>query len=195
MTTKNEVAATPSPSPVSYIDAAQALVQQAHDMRQQIPNLVFPLKGQGKRLSAVASVPQEFVELTAVAVTNNAPLVIAGGTDPAKARDLMSYADAFGPLAGELEALASYVRHSVTAAKNEAASDALVTYAMAKTLAKRPATADLVPHVDEMSRALGRRRKSKSSKSSKSQPAPSPATPVPAEPPPVTPSPATPSKQ
>ena len=187
MTTKNEVPVTPPP--VSYIDAAQALVQQARDMRQQIPKLVFPLKGEGRRLAVVASVPPEFVELTAVAVTNSAPLGSAGGTNPAKARDLLSYADAFGPLAGELEALASYVRHSVTAAKNEAGSDALTTYAMAKTLAKRPATADLVPHVDEMSRALGRKRKAKS------KPAPTPATPVPAEPAPVTPSPATTSKQ
>jgi hypothetical protein len=191
MSTQNVVPATPSP--VSYTDAAQALVQQARDMRQQIPNLVFPLKGQGKRLSAVAGVPPEFVELTAVAVTNSAPLGSAGGTNPARARDLMSYAEAFGPLADELEALAFFVRHSVTAARNEVGSDALTTYAMAKALAKRPATADLAPHVDDMSRALGRRRKAKSSKS---QPAPVPATPVPAEPSPVTSSsPAAPSKQ
>jgi len=190
MNTQNEVPATPSP--VSYTDAAQALVQQARVMRQQVPNLVIPLKGDGRRLAGLASVPPEFVELTAVAVTNSAPLVSGGGTNPAKARDLMSYADAFSPVADELEALASFVRHSVTAAKNEVGSDALVTYALAKALAKRPATADLVPHVDDMSRALGRKRKAKSSKS---KPAPAPATPVPAEPSPVTSSsPATPSK-
>lgn len=186
MTTKNEVPATPSP--VSYTDAAQALVQQARDMRQQVPNLVIPLKGDGRRLIAAASVPPAFVELTAVAVTNNTPLVSEGGTDPAKARDLMSYAEAFGPVADELEALASFVRHSVIAAKSTVGREALTTYAMAKVLAKRPATADLVPHVDDMSRALGRKRKAKS------KPAPTPATPVPAEPSPVTSSPATPSK-
>ncbi|HSY48215.1 MAG TPA: hypothetical protein VLC46_05340 [Thermoanaerobaculia bacterium] len=189
MSTQNVVPATPSP--VSYTDAAQALVQQARDMRQQIPNLVIPLKGEGRRLAASASVPAEFVELTAVAVTNSAPLVSEGGTDPAKARDLMSYADAFGPLADELEALASFVRHSVITAKSTVGREALATYAMAKVLAKRSATADLVPHVDDMSRALGRRRKAKSSKS---QPAPVPATPVPAEPPVTTSSPAAPSK-
>ena len=181
MTTKNEVPATPSP--VSYIDVAQALVQQTRAMRQQVPNLVTPLKGAGRRLASGAAVPAEFVQLTAVAVENSAPLGSAGGTNPAKARDLLSYADAFGPLADELEALAFFVRHSVIAAKNEAGSDALTTYAMAKALAKRPATADLVPHVADMGRALGRKRKSKS------KPAP-----VPAEPSPVTPSPATTSK-
>ncbi|HSY48518.1 MAG TPA: hypothetical protein VLC46_06895 [Thermoanaerobaculia bacterium] len=191
MSTQNVVPATPSP--VSYRDAAQALMQQTRAMREQIPNLVIPLnKKEGRRLASGAAVPAEFVQLTAAAVSNSAPLGSAGGTDPAKARDLLSYADEFGPLADELEALAFFVRHSVTAARNEVGSDALTTYAMAKALAKRPATADLAPHVDDMSRALGRRRKTKSSKS---QPAPVPATPVPAEPPPVTSSsPATPSK-
>ncbi len=186
MTTQNDVPATPSP--VSYMDAAQALVEQTRAMRQQVPNLVIPLKGAGRRLVAAAAVPAEFVQLTAVAVMNSAPLGSAGGTNPAKARGLLSYADAFGPVADELEALAFFVRHSVIAAKNEVGSDALTTYAMAKALAKRPATADLVPHVDDMSRALGRKRKAKS------KPAPVLATPVPAEPTPVTPSPATPSK-
>ncbi|HXH40417.1 MAG TPA: hypothetical protein VNN08_17435, partial [Thermoanaerobaculia bacterium] len=166
MTTKKEVPGTPTPSttpPVSYADAAQALVQQTRDMRQQIPKLVIPLnKRDGRRLASGAAVPAEFVQLTAVAVTNSAPLGSAGGTDPAKARDLLSFADEFAPLADELEALAFFVRHSVIAAKNEVGSDALTTYAMAKALAKRPATADLAPHVDDMSRALGRKRKGKS---------------------------------
>jgi hypothetical protein len=36
------------------------------------------------------------------------------------------------------------------------------TYAVARVLAKRPETADLLPHVEDMSKALGCRRKSKS---------------------------------
>jgi hypothetical protein len=102
MSTQNNVQATPSPTPVSYRDAAQALMQQARDMRQQVPKLVIPLKGEGRRLAPGAAVPAEFVQLTAAAVTNNAPLGSAGGTDPAKARDLLSYADEFGPVADEL---------------------------------------------------------------------------------------------
>lgn len=186
MSTQNDTPATPSP--VSHTDAAQALVEQTRAMRQQIPNFVVPTSSkETQRLVSSASVPPEFVELTAVAVKNSMPLVRGGDADPAQTRDLMSYAEAYGPLADELEALAQLIRHSIIAAKSRAGGQALTTYALAKALAKRPETADLALHVADMRRALGRTRKAKS------QPAPTPA-PVPAEPTPVTPSPATPSK-
>jgi hypothetical protein len=35
---------------------------------------------------------------------------------PAEVRDLMSYSDAYDPLADELEAFAQFIRHSTTAA-------------------------------------------------------------------------------
>jgi hypothetical protein len=185
MSTQNDVPATPSP--VSHIDAAQALIDQTRAMRQQIPNFVVPSSGSNSlRLAPSASVPPEFVELTAVAVKNNDALVRGGALDPGQTRDLMSYADAYNPVADELEALAQFIRHSTLAARNKAGSEALMTYAVAQRLAKRPETAELAPHVADMRRALGRTRKAKS------QPAPAP---VPTEPSPVTPSsPATPSK-
>jgi hypothetical protein len=186
MSTQNDVPATPSP--VSHTDAAQALLEQTRAMRQQIPNFVVPTSGKETlRLLPAASVPPEFVELSAVAVKNSIPLVRGGDADPAQTRDLMNFAEAYGPLADELEALSQFIRHSIIAARSRAGGQALTTYALAKALAKRPETADLAPHVADMRRALGRTRKAKS------QPAPTPA-PVPAEPP-VTPSPATTSKQ
>jgi hypothetical protein len=129
-------------------------------------------------------VPPEFVELTAVAVTNSQALVRGGGADPAQTRDHMNKGDAYLPLADELEALALFIRHSSTTAKNKAGSDALTTYELAKRLAKRPEHADLAPHVADMRRALNRGRKTKS------QAAP-PPTPDPTQPP-ATPSPTTP---
>jgi len=70
-------------------------------------------------------------------------------------------------------------------ARNAVGSNALLTYAVAQRLAKRPETAALAPHVADMKSALGARRKAKT------KPAPKPGTPVPstpAEPSPVTPS-------
>ncbi|HEY6138203.1 MAG TPA: hypothetical protein VI670_10615 [Thermoanaerobaculia bacterium] len=142
-------------------------------MRQKIPNLIFPTaKGDLRRLVSAASVPQELIELTTVAVKNNVALVRGGRPDPEFLRDQSLYAEAYGPLADELEALASFVRHSVTAAKNTVGSDALDTYALTQRLAKRPGTADLAPLADAMSRALGRRGRRK-----KTSPAPAPGTP------------------
>ena len=127
-------------------------------MREKIPNLVFPESvGANRKLISAATVPPEFIELSAVAVKNSESLVRKGGADPEQTRDLMSYAEAYSPLADELEALAHFIRHSVIAARHKAGSNALTTYAMAQVLAKRPETADLAPHVADMRRALGKR--------------------------------------
>jgi alkylhydroperoxidase family enzyme len=111
------------------------------------------------RLSNVASVPAVFIELTSIAVANHMALVRAEGRTPEQVRDLVAYADAYGPLSDELEALAKFVRYSTTVARNIAGAEALTTYALAQRLAKRPETAYLAPYADDMRRALGRGRK------------------------------------
>ena len=139
-----------------HSDAAQARVEEIRAIRQQIPNFVIPSsKEERRKLIKAASVPAQFVELAAVVVKNSPALVRGGGPDPIQTRDLMSFAEAYDPLADELEALAQFVRHSVVAARNRAGSDALTTYALARRLAKRPENADLAPHVEDMRRALG----------------------------------------
>lgn len=86
-------------------------------------------------------------------------------------RDRLSYAEAYSPVADELEAMALFVRHRVRTAQNEAGSTALTTYALAKRLAKRPETAAIAPHVEDMRVALGRRgRKAKASRRRPRQP-------------------------
>ena len=169
MSVESEVPATPEQS---HADSAQARIEEIRALRQKIPNLVIPAsKGAGRRLTVTASVPKEFVELTAVAVRNNAMLVRPAGQDLAQDRDLMNYAEAYAPVVDELEALAHFIRHSISAARSKVGSSALTTYAVARVLARRPETADLIPHVDDMGKALGRR-----GRRSRSQPVPKPAT-------------------
>lgn len=171
MSTVNEV-------PQSYTDSAQARVDEIRAMRQLIPNFVIPAStSANRRLASAASLPQPFIELAAMAVKNSAALVRGTGVDPAQLRDLMNFAEAYAPLADELEALAQFIRHSVTTARNKAGSDALTTYALARRLAKRPETSELAPHVDDMRNALGPRfRKAKAHPVP--VPAPKPATPL-----------------
>jgi hypothetical protein len=172
MSVAGEVSVTPEQS---HTDSAQARIEEIRALRQKIPNLVIPTsKDAGRRLVVTASVPKQFVELTAVAVRNNAMLVRSAGQDLAQDRDLTSYAEAYAPVADELEALAHFVRHSISTAKSKVGSSALTTYAVARVLAKRPETADLLPHVDDMGKALGRR-----GRKSKSKPAPTPVPPMP----------------
>ena len=144
----------------NYAEAAQERVQELRRWREQIPHFATPATPDAtQRLSSVASVSAEFIELTNLAIANHMVLVRTEGATPAQVRDLVAYADAFGPLADELEALAQFMRYSAKAARNAAGSEALTTYSLAVRLAKRPATAYLAPYVADMRRALGRGRK------------------------------------
>jgi len=144
----------------NYVETAQARLQDLRLWREQIPRFVIPPTWDAtRRLVGAASVPPAFIELTNVAVANQNALVRQESISPAEIRDLVSYADAYSPVADELEALAQFVRHSVTTARNTAGSEALTTYSLAQRLAKKPRHAGLVPYVADMRRALGRVRK------------------------------------
>jgi hypothetical protein len=143
-----------------HTEAAQAIVADIRKFRERIPRLVIPVsKKDAARLRTAASVPAEFVELTNLAVANENELVRGGAATPAEVRDSLDYADAVEPIADELEALAQFVRHSATAARNKAGKAALLTYALAQRLARQPETAHLAPYVAQMRRALDRRKK------------------------------------
>lgn len=162
MTTQQKIESTETtPLPAaSHAATAQERIEELRRWREQIPHFTIPATADAmQRLSNVASVPPEFVELTSIATANHKPLVRAESRTPDEVRDLVSYSDAYSPLADELEALAKFIRYSTTAARNEAGAEALTTYALAVRLSKRPATAYLAPHVADMRRALGRGRK------------------------------------
>ena len=132
-TIERGVSTIPTPG---YAETAQTRLEDLRRWREQIPHFVIPPAADAtQRLSAVAAIPPEFIELTNVAVANQTSLMRADGAMPAQVRDLMSYADAYAPLVDELEALAQFLDHSVTAARNQAATEALTTYALAQRLA------------------------------------------------------------
>ena len=144
----------------THFAAAQERIQELLRMRELIPRFVIPASARdSQRLRSAASVPPEFVELTAVAMTHQNTLVRGDSIPPVEIRDLMSYGDAYGPLADELEALAQFIRHSIAAARHAAGTEALTTYALMRRLAKQVKNAGLAPYVADMRRALGRGRK------------------------------------
>ncbi|HEX9985635.1 MAG TPA: hypothetical protein VGF69_20420 [Thermoanaerobaculia bacterium] len=153
------------PVAINYRQEAQVRMQEIRLFRDSLPHFTIPETRESKRrLSPAASIPSEFVELVTVALANQKGLARVDGASPAEVFDLVSYADAFAPLADELEALAQFVRYSVTVARNKAGSESLTTYAVAQRLAKRPENGHLVPYVDDMRRALGRVRKASAEK-------------------------------
>jgi hypothetical protein len=155
---KNETVVSTEVTPsTSHTDSAQELLQEVRQMRGRIPHFVIPTSAKERaRMNSTASLPPEFMELTAVAVANENSLVRGDGLTPSEMRDLTGYAESYLPFADELEALAQFIRHSATVARHTAATEALTIYALAQRLAKRPKTAHLAPYVADMRRALGR---------------------------------------
>ena len=164
--------------PADHIHDAQTIVDALRVMRQTIPHFVIPASSKAPgQLSTVASLPPEFIEISAMAVRNSLALVRGGSTDPATVRDLMNFGDAYVAVPDELEALAQFIRYSIAAAKHKAGLEALTIYSLAKRLAKRPENADLAPLVADMRRALGTRFKRKAAPEITTTPPP--VTPVP----------------
>ncbi len=154
-----EVVVVPN-TPSIHSETVQLRLEELRQWREQIPRFAIPETADAtRRLSSAASIPAVFIELTNVAVTNQTALVRADSTPPAEVRDLVAYADAYGPLADELEALAQFIRYSTTAARNLAGTEALTTYSVAQRLARQKRYAHLKPHVADMRRALGKQRK------------------------------------
>jgi hypothetical protein len=144
----------------SHTEAAQALIEAIRNMRATIPNFVIPATAADRvRFNSAASVPADFIESSVVAVKNN-PVLVRGGadSDPDTVRDLLNFAEAYDPVADELGALMKFIRHSTKTARGRAGSEALLTYAVTQRLAKRPATADLVPVRDALQRTLRAKR-------------------------------------
>ena len=169
-TQKKEISIAPAVEApaTSYHEAAQSFVDELRLLQQKIPHFVIPtVKGGRRSFARAASLPPEFVELASVARANQPTLSRGTETSPAESRDLMAYADAYEPVAAELEAIAKYVRFSTTAARHKAGYEALTTYATARRLVRRPEHAGLAPHVAALRQAF--RKRGKRAKTDESQ--------------------------
>ena len=158
-TNEKDVAVTVSTVTLNpHFEAAQERLREVRTVRELIPNFILPVSAkESRRLNTAASVSPQFVEASASAMANEKALERAEVT-PAEMRDLMAYADAYGPVADEYEAMGQFLRHSINAARNRAGSEALATYNNAKRLAKIPRYARLAAYVADMRRLLGKAR-------------------------------------
>ena len=170
---QNEIVAVEAGEPVNHALEAQVRVDELRAMRQVIPNFTIPTsQNANRRLAPVASLPPEFIQSAARAMHNSQALARVGGVNAFAIRDWLSFADAYGGVADENDAMSQFVRHSINEARNRAGTEALMIYELAKRLAKRPETAELAPYVADMRRALGKRFKRKAEPSKPTTPTP-----------------------
>jgi hypothetical protein len=156
MDTLNALSAADAAEP-SYQGTAAEHLDRLRALRETIPNFVTVSDAKAiHRLCQAASVPPEFVELSAVVAKKTETLGV-GGPNAERMRDRLAFADAYGPVADEYDAIAQLLRLSIVAARNQAGSDALLVYKTTKHLAKRPETSELAPNLADLSRLLGAR--------------------------------------
>jgi len=154
MDTPNAISAVDATEP-SHAGTAAEHLERLRALRETIPNFVTSADAKAnQRLSYAASVPPEFVELSAVVARKTESLGV-GGPNADRMRDRLAFAAAYGPVADEYDAIARLLRHTVVGARNEAGNAALLVFATTKRLAKRPATSELAPHVADLTRLLG----------------------------------------
>ncbi len=181
-TTKNVHSAgsgTPDPA------ALEAVVREAAahlDAVYQILSDFVRAPAEGFNVVRTAStVPDEFLEASAVAAENDVTMQAATGLDPARTRMVINRNLRFEPLAAAAEALARDIRYNMLRERWEVVQQALQMYNLGKGYTRNNRSAALVAHVKAMQSALGRtgrpRRKKPGSDSRSADPLETPPNP------------------
>ena len=149
----------------SHSASANALLTEIRAIREKIPGFaVAPNKTAAQRLVANAGLDDAFLETVCVAVQSSPSLQAASNCDVNEIREAIRFAAAYGAVADELESLASAVRFTINSRRSAAGQECLAAYDLAKGLARKPAGANLVPHIADMKRDMnrgGNRKKAK----------------------------------
>ncbi|HXH94130.1 MAG TPA: hypothetical protein VNN25_21320 [Thermoanaerobaculia bacterium] len=147
-------AGTPDP------EALDAVVQEAVAHVQAIYQILsdfVPAPVEGFReVRTACTVPDEFLEASAVAAENDESMQAATGLDPARTRMVINRNLRFEPLAAAAEALARDIRYNILRERWEVVKQALQMFSLAKGYTRNNRSAALVAHVIAMQSALGR---------------------------------------
>jgi uncharacterized membrane protein len=115
-------------------------------------------------MRTASSVPDEFLEASAVTAENDTTMQTMTGLDPAKARMVITRNLRFEPLAAAAEAFARDVRYNMFRERWDVVQQALQVYSLAKSYTRNARSASLVAHVHAMQKALGRKGRSRKAK-------------------------------
>ena len=102
------------------------------------------------------TVPNEFLEASAVASESETTMQTTTGLDPARTRLVITRNLRFEPLAAAADALARDIRYNMTLERSDVVQQALQVYSLAKSYTRNARGASLVAHVKTMQSALGR---------------------------------------
>jgi hypothetical protein len=142
--------------PIDYLALTQKLTAQLNAMREEVPILADTgPKADLRKLSSAAGVPDDFVKrLAAVVANTTAPGNV--GVDVQQMLDQRRAADAFVLLESQARAFADSLHAAMLAVRHESGKNALIAYATLQNLQRLPGGQDLVSHIRDLRRVLGR---------------------------------------
>ena len=157
MVTKNKGKTKAPTQDLAALDVViQQSVAQIQGVYQLLPDFV-PAPADGVRvMRAAGSVPDVFLEASAVAAENDATMQVKTGLDPVETRLVINRNLRFEPLAAAAEALARDIRYNMFRERWSVVQKALQVYNLAKGYTRNDRAGALVAHVRTMKSALGR---------------------------------------
>lgn len=171
--------------PLSFEEQAQQMMILIRQMARSVSGFAFVAPERKRRLTPVATVPDEFFEVTAAACDASEVLATSCHTTGAQLRGFVTFSRSFEAVAKELELTARGLRDTIAIYKGEGGRTALHVYNSAKRINRPEDKELLVPHIRQMKLALGRTRKKKEEEPKPGQPG-APAQPTnPAQPDPL----------
>ena len=150
--------AAPSPTITHYEQVAAELSIAVETAFASIPGIEAPHPATRDFVRSHQSISNDFIASVIAAVEATPELQNVKKFSVTEARDTLQFIEAFGPIASRLGALARNLKFTMQSRKAKIAADALQTYEIAKGVARDPGSADLVTHIGDMRRTLGRGR-------------------------------------
>ena len=131
------------------------------EIAQIIPKLEAIHVSTANLVRSRLNVPNEFLATVTAAVEQVPELQAIQKLDVNAARDTIQFLEAFRPVRDKVDAFAKNLKYTMDSRKAKLATDSLLTYDVAKGLARDPNSATIASLVANMKRDLGRRGRPK----------------------------------
>jgi hypothetical protein len=131
------------------------------EISQIIPKLEAIHVSTANLVRSRLNVPNEFLATVTAAVEQVAELQAIQKLDVNAAHDTLQFLEAFRPVRDKVDAFAKNLKYTMDSRKAKLATDSLLTYDVAKGLARDPNSATIASLVANMKRDLGRRGRPK----------------------------------
>ena len=152
---------TPTPTITHYQQVAAEFMSALDEIAKIIPKLEAIHVSTANLVRSRLNVPNEFLATVTAAVEQVTELQAINKLDVNAARDTLQFLEAFRPVRDKVDAFAKNLKYTMDSRKAKLATDSLLTYDVAKGLARDPNSATIASLVANMKRDLGRRGRPK----------------------------------